>query len=286
MFSKAARNLVFSALIVVMVAGAVLLAPMPGLAAPIAQEGQLAGSPFQIWPGWGYKPWQGTGLDYSLEYSGDKNELVFTVSNNTSKSVTVKNGTDLMSDFALWNGDILVWRAAYGKKLVWQAVTEIFKPGAVKVYRQKLPSLQQGSYVAQAYFLGETKWHPVAAVNLSVKHPVKPVYEPVKYSIEYLASNWFNGTPRLRVTVENISGKDITLPYQFGYQVLVKKVGAAQYLGNVGIGQSLGTLQNGASRFVFVNLNNLQAGSYQADVRSNIGTGSYVTVATVRFSVY
>ena len=285
MFSKTKRILVLSALVAVIGVGTVFLTPAPSFAAS-AGGGKLAENPFQIWPGWGYKPWQGTGLDYSLQYSGDTNELVLSVFNKTQKTVTVKNGTDLITDFALWQGDTLVWRASYGKKPTWQVVTEVFRPGTVKYYRQQLPSLPQGSYVAQAYFLGETKWHPIAAVNVSIKRAVKPGFEPVRYEIEYLASNWFNSVPRLRVSIENVSGKDITLPYQLGYQILVKEVGAAQYLGNVGIGQSFGTLQDGAQRFLFVNLNNLKAGSYQADVRSNIGTGSYITMASVRFIVY
>ncbi len=263
--------------------------PAVSLAAPAADSGKMTQqaswqqtrAPFQIWSGWGYKPWGGTGLDYSIHHSAEKNELILYVFNNTRKPITVTTPTSQMVDFALWKDGQLAWRASAGKNYLQTVTTETFKPGEGKSYKESLPWLPTGTYFAQAYFLGETKWHPVASAYIWMR-----TYEPVQYSIDYLAPNWFNGTPRLRVAIKNVSGKDITLPYQYGYQILVKKAGAREYLGYVGMGQSLGTIANGATRYAFVNLNNLEPGAYQADVRSNIGTGRYVTMASTRFYVW
>lgn len=280
------RAVRFAAIMSLIVAMAV---PVVGFAAPATGNGGLTPQeisqqtrhPFQIWPGWGYKPWRGTGLDYSLHYSAEDNELVLYVFNNTRSPITVTTPTSQTVDFALWKDGKLAWRASAGKSYLQAVTNETFKPGEGRSYKGTLPWLPTGTYFAQAYFLGETKWHPVASTYIWMR-----AYEPVQYSIDYLAPNWFNRTPRLRVTIKNVSGKDITLPYQYGYQILVKKVGAREYLGHVGMGQSLGTLANGATRTVFVNLNNLGPGAYQADVRANTGTGRYVTMASTWFSVW
>ncbi len=131
--------------------------------------------------------------------------------------------------------------------------------------------LMPGTYQAQAYFIAETKWSAVASTSIVVRPQAA---DPLQYSVEFLSSGWFNSSPRLRVTIKNTSDKDVTLPYQYGYQALVKVPGAKDYLGNVGIGQSIGTIAAGATRYVFVNLDALQSGVYQADVRSNVGSAN------------
>ncbi len=247
---------------------------------------QQSRQPFQIWGGWGYKPVNGTGLDYSLNYSQEDNELVLHVMNNTRRPVTVKTPTSQLADFALWKDGMLFWRASASRSYLTVVTTQTFKPGEGKAYRERLPLLPAGTYFAQAYFLGETQWHPVVSTDLRIRAYVPvPVFQPLEYALEYLGPSAFNPTPRLRATIKNLSDKTITLPYQYGYQILVKKVGAREYLGHVGMGQSLGTIEKGAARYIFVNLNNLEPGAYQADVRSNITTGTYATVASARFYV-
>ena len=111
-----------------------------------------------------------------------------------------------------------------------------------------LPSA--GTYFAQAYYL-PSKWTPAASSYIWVQG------RDPGYTVEYLAPTWSNPYPRLKVTVKNVSGKDITLPYQHMYQVLVKKAGAKDYLPNVGMSLSVGTIEKGATRYVFVNLRGL-----------------------------
>ncbi len=234
--------------------------------------------PFPIWPSWGYVPSDGSGLEYQLQYVPAKNEVQLIVVNDTSEPITVTTPSAMKTDFALWQNGNLVWRASTDK-MYGQAVTsETFKPGEGKVYKEALPYLASGTYFLQGYYVGETKWAPVASTYVTIR-----AYEPLQYTVEYLGSGWFNSSPRLRVTIKNTSDKDITLPYQYGYQVLVKKPGAKDYLGNVGIGQSLGTIAAGATRYIFVNLDALEPGVYQADIRSNVATGRYRVVAQTWF---
>ena len=94
---------------------------------------------------------------------------------------------------------------------------ETFRPDRSST--KTLPnSLRQGTYMAQAYFIGETKWQSVASTYVTLKARAADL----EYKVEYMGPSWFNSSPRLRVTIKNTSDKDITLPYQYGYQVLVK----------------------------------------------------------------
>lgn len=239
---------------------------------------RLRNQPFPVKEGWGWKPWRGTGLDYYMYYSQKTNEITMYVVNDTGRPITVTTPNAMTTDFALWKDGQLVWRETAGKNYA-QAVTSVtFSPGEGKAYKTTLPTMPQGTYFVQAYFVGETTDHPVAATYIWMR-----THEPVEYSIEFLPGNWFNNTPRLRVTMKNTSDKDLKLPYQYGYQILVKAAGAREYLGHVGIGQSLGTLEAGATRTVFVPLRGLSRGTYQADVRSNLTGGDYRTVKSTWF---
>lgn len=238
--------------------------------------------PFPVWPRWGYSVYPGTGLGYHLNYVAESNELVLYVYNPTDKPITVSAPTAQMTDFVLWQDGQMVWRASASKSYAQVVTNETIKPGEGKVYKETLPWIPAGTYFAQAYYLGETKWTPVASSYIWVQG-----YEPLKYTVEYLGPTWFNPSPRLRVTIKNVSDKDITLPYQYGYQILVKKAGAKEYLPNVGMGQSVGTIEKGATRYVFVNLNGLTPGTYQVDVRSNLAhQGWYSIVAQNWFYVW
>ncbi len=238
--------------------------------------------PFPVWPGWGYWSNPGTGLGYHLNYVAESNELVLYVYNPTEKTITVSVPTAQMVDFVLWQDGQMVWRASANKSYAQVSTAEVIKPGEGKVYKEALPWIPAGTYFAQAYFLGEIKWAPVASSYIWVQ-----AYEPVKYTVEYVGPTWFNQNPRLRVTIKNTSDKDITLPYQYGYQVLVKEAGAKEYLPNVGMGQSVGTIEKGATRYIFVNLNGLVPGTYQVDIRSNVAhLGWFSVVAQSWFYVW
>jgi hypothetical protein len=238
--------------------------------------------PFPVWPGWGGNFYPRTGLGYHLTYSPDANELILYVYNPTNRAITVSQPSAFMVDFVLWQDGQLVWRASAGKTYAQTVTTETFKPGEGKVYKESLPYLPAGTYFAQAYYLPESKWTPAASSYIWVQGR-----DPLEYTVEYLAPTWSNPYPRLKVTVKNVSGKDITLPYQHMYQVLVKKAGAKDYLPNVGMSQSVGTIEKGATRYVFVNLRGLAPGTYQVDVRSNVGhPGRYSVVAQAWFRVW
>jgi hypothetical protein len=237
--------------------------------------------PFPVYPVWGQKPARGTGLDYYLNYSADTNELILYVVNATNKDITVRTPTSQKTDFVLWQNGQVVYRASSGQSYEQAVTRERFRPGQGKVYKQALPALPTGTYFAQAYFIGETTSRPVASNYFWIQ-----AKDPLNYNIEFINSGWFNQGPRLKLTIKNESGRDIWMPYQYGYQVLVKRPGANEYLGNVGIGQSIGSIQNGASRYVFVNVGNLRPGLYQADVRSNLSGGAYRIVAQTWFYVH
>lgn len=236
--------------------------------------------PFPIWPSWGYKPDRGTGLEYQVSYVAEKHEVQLLVVNPTDEPITVTTPSAMKTDFALWQEGKLVWRANMDRTFAQAVTNETFQAGEGKVYKESLPYLATGAYFLQAYYVGETKWAPVASTWVWI---VARVREPLQYTVAYLGPGWFNSSPRLRVTIKNTSDRDITLPYQYGYQVLVKKPGDKDYLGNVGIGQSLGTIAAGATRYLFVNLNDLEPGVYQADVRSNVATGRYRVMAQTWF---
>ncbi|HHW25925.1 MAG TPA: hypothetical protein GXX23_01130 [Firmicutes bacterium] len=266
-----------AAVVLVLILGVTSVAAAPAQTDRRA-DWKLRNQPFPVKEGWGWKPWKGTGLDYYLYYSQETNEITMYVVNDTRKSITVTTPTAMVTDFALWKDGQLVWRDAADKSYAQTVTTVTFKPGEGKAYKAKLPAMAQGTYFVQAYFVGETTAHPVAATYIWMR-----AQEPVEYTIEFLPANWFNNTPRLRVTIKNTSGKDLKLPYQYGYQILVKVAGAKEYLGNVGIGQSLGTLEAGATRTIFVPLRGLSRGTYQADVRSNLTGGAYRVVESTWF---
>ncbi len=238
--------------------------------------------PFPVWPGWGGSIYPRTGLGYHLAYVPESNELVLYVYNPTNKPITVSQPSAFMVDFVLWQNGQMVWRVSANKSYAQVVTEETFNPGEGKAYRESLPWLPAGTYFAQAYYLPESKWAPVASSYIWVQ-----AYEPLRYSVEYLAPTWANPNPRLKVTIKNVSDKDITLPYQYGYQVLVKRAGAKEYLPNVGMSQSVGTIEKGATRYVFMNLRNLTPGTYQVDVRSNVAhQGWYSVVAQAWFRVW
>jgi len=279
-----------------MVIAAMVLALAMSVAVPVAMAGALEEQrpqvfwqipwyyrwqPFPVWPGWGYRPAPSTGLEYHYWYVSSKNQLVLYVVNPTDEPITVTTPTTQKVDFVLWQNGEMVWRSSVGKAFAQVVTKETFEPNEGKIYRETLPWLPTGLYFTQAYFLGETKWVPVASTYIWLQ-----AYEPLQYTVEYLRPGWFNPMPRLRVVIKNVSDHDITLPYQYGYQVLVKKVGAKDYLPNVGMGQSIGTIEKGATRYVFVYLNGLEPGLYQADVRSNLASGSYSIVAQTWFYVW
>lgn len=284
MFKRIAAAALIVLTAVMAVAPSVLAAPAPS-AQPVINwqqaPWQARWEPFPIWPDWGQAPARGTGLEYKLDYSAEKNELVLLVYNPTRKPITITTPSGMQTDFALWKNDKVVYRASYGKMFTQALVNKTFKAGEGKLYKETLPNLRQGTYMAQAYFIGETKWAPVASTYVYLK--AGATYQPLKYTVEFMGPSWFNSSPRLRVTIKNTSDRDITLPYQYGYQVLVKTPGAKEYRGDVGIGQSIGTIEAGATRYIFVSLNGLERGEYQADVRSNVGTGWYQTVAQTWF---
>ncbi len=270
MSKRIARTLLLAALIVA------VAMPAIAMAAPSAQPLQAPWYakwiPFAIRPVKGSVPAKGTGLQYQMVYVAEKNELQLVVVNPTKKDITVTTPSAFTTDWALWKGDTLVWRFSTDRVFAQAVTKQTFKAGEGKVFKQTLPTLTNGTYLAQAYFIGETKRTPVASTNIVVKR--QQASDPLEYSVEFLSAGWFNSSPRLRVTIKNTSDKDLKLPYQWGYQVLVKVPGAKEYLGNVGIGESVGTIKAGASRYVFVPLDALEPGTYQVDVRSNVGSAS------------
>ena len=65
----------------------------------------------------------------------------------------------------------------------------------------------------------------------------------------------------------------------------MKKAGDRDYRGDVGIGQSIGTIEAGATRYVFILARSWSEAAYQVDVRSNVGTGYYRVVSQSWFYV-
>jgi len=278
-----------------------MIMPSVALAAPAAWQPKpetpqapwyARWQPFAIWPVKGSVPAKGTGLQYRLTYVANTNEIQLTVTNPTRRSISVTTPSAFTSDFALWKDGTLVWRFSTDRSFAQAVTKQTFKAGQSKTIKQTLPDLPVGTYLAQGYFIGETTRTPVASTNITIKRwptPTPPKNsDPLEYSVEFLSSSWFNSSPRLRVTIKNTSNKDVTLPYQRGYHILVKKTGAKDYLGNVGMSQSVGTIEAGATRTIFVQLNGLGAGSYQADIKSNVGASSisnYRTVAQTWFYI-
>lgn len=284
MVKRILRAMIAACMLVAVAGGVVMAAPAGGGASqPAAWQlpWHFRWQPFPVWPGWGGTLYPRTGLGYQLAYKPESNELVLYVYNPTDKPITVSQPSAFMVDFVLWQNGQMEWRTSANKSYAQVVTEETFNPGEGKAYRESLPWLPAGTYFAQAYYLPESKWTPVASSYIWVR-----AFEPLQYSVEYLAPTWSNPNPRLKVTIKNVSGKDITLPYQYGYQVLVKKAGAKDYLPNVGMSQSVGTIESDATRYVFVNLKNLPPGTYQVDVRSNVTHGWYSIVAQAWFRVW
>lgn len=262
---------------------------VPAMASP--NRAGLAAEGYRDWYWWypfpigGGNWWSpGTsrlGLEYVLQYLPETGELRLLVINDTEKPVTAEFPTSQQIDFVLWAGGLPVWR--WGAEMTFSQVvtTETIESGQVKTYKVALPWIPQGSYMVQAYFLAESRWYPVASTYIWVAGR-----EPLSYSVSFTGPSYLNPYPRLRVVVKNNSGRDVWLPYQYGYQVLVRKSGSTQYLAGVGFRDSIGYLQNGATRYAFVNLKGLEPGWYVADVRSNVANGYYVTVAQTWFYVW
>jgi hypothetical protein len=235
--------------------------------------------PFPVEYGW-RNPIYRTGLNYSLSYTQGQSRVTLFVTNNTNRKISVRYPTSQKVDFVLWKDGKLVWRSGADKMYTQAVNRETFKPGETKRFAEDLPWFPTGTYYLQAYYLGESRQFPVVSTWIWFSAP-----KLLEYDVNYLGPSWFNPTPRLRVTIKNTSGRDIALPYQYGYQILIKKAGSDRYLGNVGMSESLARIENGATRYVFVPLRGLEPGWYVADVRSNIMTGRYITVAQTWFYV-
>lgn len=279
-------NVIRRLVVVGLIAGLLVL----GAAVPVMAAPGPSGLSTQDWYRWHPSPndrgnwWPGTsrlGLEYFLQYMPETGEIGLLVVNDTGKSVTVEFPASQQVDFVLWADGMPVWRWSADRAFSQVVTTETIEAGQVKVYKATLPWVPQGSYMVEAFFLAESRWQPVASTYIWV-----PGRQAVSYSVNFLGPSGWNPYPRLRVVVKNDSGRDIWLPYRYGYQVLVRRAGSGEYLPGVGLGDSIGYMQHGATRYVFVNLKGLEPGWYEADVRSNVATGYYVTVARTRFYVW
>lgn len=217
------------------------------------------------------------GLEYQLIYVKETNEVILYAVNPTRRDVVVSSSKKDLGEFVVRQGNKVVWRAGFDGT----GFFERFRPNEGRIYKKELLVLSAGTYYVEAYLYGESSSKPVAGYLLALMSP----RSNLKYDIQYMGSSWFNQSPRLRLTIKNESGRDLSLPYQYGYQVLVKRPGDKDYLGNVGIGQSLGTIEKGASRYVFVSLDRLKPGLYQVDVRSNVEGGAYTVVDSTFFYI-
>ena len=158
--------------------------------------------PFPVWPGWGGSFYPRTGLGYHLAYAPEAKELILYVYNPTNKPITVSQPSAFMVDFVLWQDGQMVWRSSANRSYAPVVTSETFKPGEGKAYKESLPWLPAGTYFAQAYYLPESKWSPVASSYIWVQ-----AYEPLQYSVDYSGPTRSNPNPRLRVTIKNVSGK-------------------------------------------------------------------------------
>lgn len=257
-----------------LLAGALVLAmAVPALAA--AETRTQAGSSY---------PWAGVsrlGLEYYLQYVPASGEVRLLVINDSSKPVTVEFPTAQQVDFVLRSNAVPVWRWSDGQSFAQVMTSETIQAGQAKVYKVVLPWVPPGLYAIQAFFLAESRWQPVAGTYVWIDRG-----EPLSYSVNFVSRSLWNPYPRLRVVIKNESGRDVRLPSRYGYQVLVRRVGSSEYLPGTGVSESIGYIQNGASRYVFVNLKGLTPGWYEAEVRSNVATGRYLTVARARFYLW
>ena len=217
-----------------------------------------------------------TALKYWLLYDAEEQRLGLMVFNDSPSAVNLSFPSSKTHDFILRQNGQKVWQASDGQFYAPTVSQERIAARSYRVYWTDLPILPGGSYQAVAYFCGNGPERQVASSIIS-----NAQLDPLQSQLAFQQRSLLGNGPRLSLEVRNVGDKDLALPAQYGYRLIVRTP-AGTIMPKVGFSQSVGALAVGAIRYHYSFLHNLPSGSYIAEIQSNL-TGSYRTVARQSF---
>ena len=225
--------------------------------------------------------------------------FMFDRSNPTRIGIAVKNVTGQELEVTFPSGkthDIVVkkdnstiWQASAGQSYLPVLKTEKFLPGETKVYSTDLPALAPGKYTVEGYFMGALNRN-LPVLRSTVQIPVSRYdRQMLDYRLRLSQSLFSQREPKLLFTVKNTQGRDVYFPAGHTYMFVVKnmagRVVLTKYVGSLGYGVRYEKMPKDSSRYYFVSLKGLPAGSYTAEVTLLEGGTNLGRIASTWFAV-
>jgi hypothetical protein len=225
--------------------------------------------------------------------------FVFDRSDPARVGIAVRNvtGTQLQVTFpSSKTHDIIVkkdgntiWQASAGMSYLPVMRTEVFAPGETRVYNTDLPALAPGAYTIDGYFMGALNRN-LPVLRSSIRIPASRYgRQMLDYRLRFSQTLFSRREPKLLLTVKNTHGRDVYFPAGHTYLFTVKnpagQVVFTKYVGSLGYGVRYEKMPKDASRYYFVNLKGLPAGSYTAEVTLLEGGTTLGRIATTWFAV-
>lgn len=207
--------------------------------------------------------------------------LMFDRSNPTRIGIAVKNvtGQELevtfpsskTHDIVVKQNNTTIWQATAGQSYLPVLKTEKFLPGETKVYNTDLPALAPGKYTIEGYFMGALNRN-LPVLRSTIRIPVRRSggRQMLDYTLRFSQTVFSHREPKLLLTVKNTQGRDVYFPAGHTYLFVVKNTAGqtvlTKYVGSLGYGVRYEKMPKDASRYYFVSLKGLPAGSYTAEV--------------------
>ncbi|MGB9866665.1 MAG: hypothetical protein ACPLPR_01970 [Bacillota bacterium] len=204
-------------------------------------------------------------------------------------TLSVKNtGTSPASIGPSSQGSLQVYLYRDGS-MVWYSSVSLnlqIAAGETKYIPITIPCQTPGLYYAQVYLLVQ------GGERLSVACTYSPIqyycYDPLHYSVTFQSKAWPSGQRRVVITVRNDTGSDVYFPWQHSYEVVARSQDGRVIRKTVPSMSPTSLYEKvpaGATRYYFINMQELTAGSYTVEVWLKEG-GMYVRqLATMQVSL-
>jgi len=211
------------------------------------------------------------------------------VKNVTGKELEVTFPSSKTHDIVVKKNGSTIWQASAGKAYLPVLKVETFAAGETKVYNTDLPALAPGNYTIEGYFAGAIN-RTLPVLRSAIRIPVRRYdRQMLNYSLSFSQSVFSQREPKLLLTVKNTQGRDVYFPAGHTYMFTVKNTAGqvvfSKYVGSLGYGVRYEKMLKDSSRYYFVSLKGLPAGSYTAEVTLVEGGATLGRIATTWFAI-
>jgi len=207
------------------------------------------------------------------------------VKNKMNTEVVAMFPTSKTHDIVVKSNGSVVWRASDGTAYAQAVRTDKFAPGETRVYDTTVPMLVPGSHTIEGYFMAADRPDRPAVISpLSLPSGANLL----QYGLSF-TKGFFSGGPKISFSVRNTLGQDVLFPAGHAYKLVVKdssgQVVLTKSMGAFGNDMNYDRMEKGSSRFYFMNLGKLSAGSYTAEVSRAQGPTELGRVAATWFHI-